>query len=65
MLKYRVSGFIRLAEIARCTMMCFYVCSPAGELGAETDLFYSQFELCTREQKISEIKFIQVSSVFC
>ena len=35
----------------------------AEEVGADVQLYYSQFELCTREQKINEIKFIEVSSL--
>jgi hypothetical protein len=31
-----------------------------GELGADNELFHSQFELCTREQKINEIRLLEV-----
>lgn len=35
--------------------------NQADEVGADTALNYSQFDLCTREQKINEIKFIEDS----
>lgn len=49
-------------------MISRFDCQPirdvaAEELGAETEMFYSQFELSTREQKICEIKLVQVGSI--